>query len=100
RASRGAVGVGELAAEIGCSRRYLASGLREQVGVPPKLLGRILRFQHAVSLCGTAGWAEISAACGYYDQAHMVRDFQQFAGASPTEFARLRLPDDGGVRDD
>ena len=98
RASGGTVRVGELAAEIGCSRRHLVEGFHEQVGVSPKLLARILRFQRAVSLVGSGpGWAEIAAGCGYYDQAHMVRDFHQFAGASPGEFARRRLPDGGGV---
>jgi len=98
RASGGSVRVSSVAAEIGCSRRHLAQGFREQVGVSPKLLGRILRFQHAVGLVGRgAGWAEIAARCGYYDQAHMVRDFHQFAGASPGELARRRLPDGGGV---
>jgi AraC-like DNA-binding protein len=98
RASGGTVRVGELASEIGCSRRHLVEGFHEQVGVSPKLLGRILRFQRAVSLVGSGpGWAEIAVRCGYYDQAHMVRDFQQFAGASPGEFARRRLPDGGGV---
>jgi AraC-like DNA-binding protein len=98
RASAGAVRVETLAAEIGCSRRHLSAGFREQVGVSPKLLGRILRFQHAVELAGTGpGWAEIALRCGYYDQAHMVRDFNQFAGSSPGDLARRRLPDGGGV---
>jgi AraC-like DNA-binding protein len=98
RASGGTVRVASLAAEIGCSRRHLVDGFREQVGVSPKTLGRILRFQRAVALAGRGpGWAEIAARCGYYDQAHMVRDFQQFAGASPGEFARRQLPDGGGV---
>jgi len=98
RASGGTARVSELAAEIGCSRRHLAAGFHEQVGVSPKLLGRILRFQRAVSLVGSgSGWAEIALRCGYYDQAHMVRDFNQFAGASPGEFARRWLPDGGGV---
>jgi AraC-like DNA-binding protein len=98
RASGGTVRVGHLADEIGCSRRHLVQGFREQVGVSPKVLGRILRFQRAVAMAGGGpGWAEIAVRCGYYDQAHMVRDFQQFAGASPGEFARRRLPDGGGV---
>jgi AraC-like DNA-binding protein len=98
RASGGTARVTALAAEIGCSRRHLVTGFREQVGVSPKVLGRILRFQRAVGMVGTGrGWAEIAASCGYYDQAHMVRDFNQFAGASPGEFARRQLPDGGGV---
>jgi AraC-like DNA-binding protein len=98
RASGGTVRVAELASEIGCSRRHLADGFREQVGVSPKLLARILRFQRAVALVGRGpGWAEIALRCGYYDQAHMVRDFQQFAGAAPREFASRQLPDGGGI---
>jgi AraC-like DNA-binding protein len=98
--SGGTVPVGVLAAEIGCSRRHLISRFREQVGVTPKLLARILRFEHAVALVDARtelGWAEIAQACGYYDQAHMIRDFNQFAGCPPSEFARRRLPDGGGL---
>jgi AraC-like DNA-binding protein len=98
RASGGSVRVEALAAVVGCSRRHLAAGFREQVGVSPKLLGRILRFQRAVALSGTGpGWAEIAQRCGYYDQAHLIRDFNQFAGSSPGEFSRRQLPDGGGV---
>ena len=98
-ASGGSVRVETLAAEIGCSRRHLVTGFREQVGITPKLFGRILRFQRAVALAADPepSWAEIALRCGYYDQAHMIRDFNQFAGSSPGEFARRRLPDGGGV---
>jgi AraC-like DNA-binding protein len=98
--SGGTVPVGAVAAEIGCSRRHLISRFREQVGVTPKLLARIMRFQRVVALVDartSMGWAEIAQACGYYDQAHMIRDFNQFAGGPPSEFARRRLPDGGGL---
>jgi AraC-like DNA-binding protein len=98
--SGGMVPVGTVAAEIGCSRRHLISRFREQVGVTPKLLARILRFQRAVALVDARtamGWAQIAQACGYYDQAHMIRDFNQFSGGPPSEFARRRLPDGGGL---
>jgi AraC-like DNA-binding protein len=99
-ASAGRVPVGVLAAELGCSNRHLIAQFREQVGVPPKLLARLLRFKHALALVDSGtpmGWAEIAQACGYYDQAHLIRDFNQFAGSSPGELARRRLPDGGGV---
>jgi AraC-like DNA-binding protein len=98
RATSGAIGVSELADEVGCSRRYLVAGFREHVGVAPKLLARILRFQRALGMIEQPlSWAEISLACGYYDQAHLIRDFKQFTGSPPGEFARRRLPDGGGV---
>jgi AraC-like DNA-binding protein len=100
RESGGTVPVGAVAAEIGCSSRHLISRFREQVGVTPKLLARILRFERVVALLDartSMGWAEIAQSCGYYDQAHMIRDFNQFAGGPPSEFARRRLPDGGGV---
>jgi len=100
RESGGTVPIGVIAAEIGCSQRHLISRFREQVGVTPKLLGRILRFERVVALVDARtelGWAEIAQACGYYDQAHMIRDFNQFAGSPPSEFALRRLPDGGGT---
>jgi AraC-like DNA-binding protein len=98
--SGGTVPVGAIAAEIGCSPRHLITRFREQVGVTPKMLARILRFERVVSLVDSRtemSWAEIAQACGYYDQAHLIRDFNQFAGCPPGEFARRRLPDGGGV---
>jgi AraC-like DNA-binding protein len=99
RETHGAIAVAALAGELGWSRRHLAAQFREQIGLPPKLLARILRFDRVVALLrhqNPERWAEVAYACGYYDQAHFNRDFRQFAGATPTEFLASRLPDGGG----
>jgi AraC-like DNA-binding protein len=99
RATHGALPVGTLADELGWSRRHLAAQFREQVGVPPKLLARILRFDRVIALLRHADperWAEVAYDCGYYDQAHFNRDFRQFADSTPTAFLASRMPDAGG----
>jgi AraC-like DNA-binding protein len=97
--TRGAVEIGSLTEELGCSRRYLIGVFNDHVGLPPKLFARILRFEHALELAeeGGIGWAEIAQRCGYYDQAHMIGDFQQFTGHAPNAYLALKLPDGGGV---
>jgi AraC-like DNA-binding protein len=96
----GAVPVGALAAKVGRSRRHLLAGFREQVGLAPKTVARILRFGRAVralELDPRRSLAELAFECGYFDQAHLNRDFRAFAEATPREFASRLLPD-GGVR--
>lgn len=83
--SRGLVSVDQLASDAGVSSRQLERRFLREVGVGPKLLGRIIRFQQvfrAVEHCNAA-WAEIAIECGYYDQAHLIRDFNQFARQTP-----------------
>lgn len=83
--SRGLVSVDELANDAGISSRQLERRFLREVGVGPKLLGRIIRFQQvfrAVEQSNNA-WAEIAIECGYYDQAHLIRDFNQFAQQTP-----------------
>jgi AraC-like DNA-binding protein len=96
--SNGAVPVAELVQETGWSRRHLAARFREEVGLAPKVFGRILRFRRAAAeLARPDGrsLAEIALDCGYYDQAHLNRDFREFSGRSPTELIAARLPDGG-----
>jgi AraC-like DNA-binding protein len=100
RASAGAVPVGALAGELGCSTRHLVGGFREHVGLPPKRVARILRFERVVGLLerdGGRGLGEIAASCGYADQPHLNRDFRAFAGASPVDWLSRRLPDGAGT---
>ena len=97
--SGGTVHIGALAERIGWSRKHLIARFREQIGLPPKTYARIVRFNRAVRMLDgltTPRWAEIAASCGYYDQAHLIRDFAQFAGATPTDYIARRLPG-GGV---
>ena len=84
--------IGEVAASIGWSRKHLAAKFRDEVGLTPKLVARIARFNVALRRArqGDNLWAELASECGYADQAHLVRDFNKFAGDSPTGWqARL-----------
>lgn len=112
--SGGRLRVGELCDDLGCSRTHMVRRFNEQIGLPPKAVARVLRFQRAVHMLGHRdgaswiderergtgrglNWGEIALECGYFDQAHMNRDFRQFAGASPGELAATLLPDGGGL---
>lgn len=94
-ASGGQLSIGDLAAELDCSRKHLIAVFRDQIGLPPKTVARILRFHRAIGLYDRglcAGWADIAYECGYTDQAHFVNDFRHFAGVSPTVFLAQRRP--------
>jgi transcriptional regulator GlxA family with amidase domain len=69
----------------GVSGRQLGRRFRVAVGVGPKLLARVLRFRHAWELghAGPVRWPALALACGYCDQAHLIRDFRRFAGTTP-----------------
>jgi AraC-like DNA-binding protein len=86
--SGGALDVGSLARELGHSRKHLIALFRDQVGVPPKLLARLVRFERVVRQARgdvPIPWAELAIAHGYCDQAHLARDVRRFTGLTPTE---------------
>ena len=88
RQSSGAVSVGRLAEEVGVTRRYLEMRFGEQIGLPPKTMARIVRFQRALHLLTgppARPLPQVAIACGYSDQAHFNRDFRRLAGCTPGE---------------
>ncbi len=84
----GRIRIGELSREIGCSRRLLETRFRDDVGLPPKTVARLLRFASVRQRIDQdrARWADIAYEHGYCEQAHLNRDFRELAGTTPAEF--------------
>ena len=103
RSSDGAVPIATLAAEVGWSRRHLAARFRDEAGLPPKAVARVMRFERVTRTLrarGAGGLADVAYACGYADQSHLNRDFRAFAGTTPTDYAARLLPGGAGAAGD
>ena len=85
----GQVSVDEMAHHANLSRRQLERRFGEAVGVPPKMFAEISRFAHVVGLLHEqreANWQDLTHACGFFDQAHFIREFRRFAGEAPGSY--------------
>jgi AraC-like DNA-binding protein len=88
------VPVGEVAAVLGVLPRTLRRRFTARVGLSPKRFARVQRLQRVVrDLDGRAhvDWAAIAATHGYADQPHLVEEFHQLVGVTPTEYLRYRV---------
>jgi AraC-like DNA-binding protein len=87
--TQGAANLRALSAASGLSERQFRRQFTAQIGMAPKLYGRVVRLQAALELKRQAPlvrWTEIAHRFGWHDQAHLDKDFQDLAGASPTAF--------------
>jgi AraC-like DNA-binding protein len=78
---------------VGLSQRRFIELFSEEVGLTPKVFCRIQRFQRAIrSAHGSrsVSWSELAIDCGYFDQAHLIHDFQAFSGLTPAAWAAQR----------
>jgi AraC-like DNA-binding protein len=85
--------VRELASRLGLSHKQMIARFGCRVGLTPKQTSRIFRFRNSLAAASNAAspdWSSLAADCGYYDQAHMIHEFQQFAGMTPAEYRRNR----------
>ncbi|MFF4852961.1 helix-turn-helix domain-containing protein [Streptomyces sp. NPDC001194] len=89
----GAIPVGRIAAEVGWSQGHLIRRFTEQVGLTPKMSARVLRFHRAARLLTREGanLTEVTEACGFYDQAHLNREFRALAETTPGRVAVARV---------
>lgn len=85
--------LGKIAGDVGLSKKQILSRFDSRVGCTPKLTSRILRFQNtlrAIHERQSYNWAELAQDLGYYDQPHLIHEFQEFAGMTPADYARRR----------
>jgi AraC-like DNA-binding protein len=91
RASHGRVAIGALCSELGWSRKRIATRFRDELGLPPKAVARLLRFERARSLAGTMPWGDLAYACGFSDQSHLINEFRAITGRTPETFLQDTL---------
>jgi AraC-like DNA-binding protein len=92
-AHRGNIIVESLANAAGVPRQHLARQFGEAIGVGPKLYCRLVRFRSALAQASRhrhLDWAQAALALGYTDQSHLIREFREFSGTTPTQFAPPR----------
>jgi AraC-like DNA-binding protein len=92
----GTIRVSELADGTGWSGRHLTSRFRAEIGLTPKAAARVIRFDRArkllvlrlTSATADGGFllADLAADCGYFDQAHLAREFRALAGCPPSQW--------------
>jgi AraC-like DNA-binding protein len=84
-ASRGAVRLARLADEMNLSSRQFERRFNAAVGLSPKTFCSLQRFTQVFRALGADGgrWVDTAVACGYCDQAHLIRDFKRFTGETP-----------------
>lgn len=96
----GTLAIGALARELDCSRKHLVARFRDQIGLAPKSVAAIARFNRALALLeggARPDLADIAVQAGYFDQPHFNRDFLALAGITPGAFLRARRQDGDGI---
>lgn len=87
--TNGNVNIDQLADSLHIGRRHLERRVTAHVGLPPKLLARIIRFQHALQLIEQGrsdNLTMVGYESGFYDQAHFIKDFRTFTGLHPRQY--------------
>lgn len=92
--SGGTASVRDVARSVGWSERHLSARFAQEIGLRPKTAARVIRFDRARHVlqrnaaAGRPNIAAVAAECGYFDQAHLIRDWKQFTGLAPTAGSR------------
>ena len=91
--SHGTLSIKTLSEDIGISQKHLITQFKRVVGLSPKGLARIYRFQHVLNSIDPQqplNWIDIAHQNHYYDQSHFNKDFMAFTGLSPTMYVEIR----------
>ncbi|MEJ1964608.1 MAG: helix-turn-helix domain-containing protein [Gammaproteobacteria bacterium] len=102
QATCGTSSVAAVTERTGLTARRFIEAFRHEVGLTPKVFCRLARFRGAVGdafkSTGSVDWVQVALSSGYYDQAHFIHDFREFAGVSPSAWLRRRTASPNHVR--
>jgi AraC-like DNA-binding protein len=85
--------VRDVVSALGVSHRHFIEVFGREVGLPPKMYLRVQRFQRVLTMTSSTSappWPRVAQLCGYFDQAHLIRDFHAFTGLTPAQYVRRR----------
>jgi AraC-like DNA-binding protein len=83
----------KLSQKVGYTQKHLISLFKKHAGLSPKVLSRILKFQYVIGQIErqeSLDWTDIAYGCGYYDQAHFIKEFRAFSGINPSSYLTQR----------
>lgn len=94
--SGGSLGITRLAPSLGVTRQHLARRFAQLVGVSPKTFARVVRLNRVVERVRLVpagqpvNWSALALELGYYDQSHLVDEFREMTGLTPTAWRASR----------
>ncbi len=95
RKETGQQSVDDVCGQVFVGKRQLQRTFQDNIGISPKMYGRIVRFKSAYDFVQNnpkVSWTEISHHFGYADQSHFIRDFKTFTGKKPSSFKSGLMP--------
>lgn len=90
----GNTSIARVVEQLAISQKHFIQVFRDATGLAPKQFCRIQRFQHllrSTAQCPDAlNWTQLALDWGYFDQSHLIHDFQSFAGLAPGAYLASR----------
>jgi AraC-like DNA-binding protein len=87
--------VGTISDELGCSQKHLNDLFQRHCGLGPKRYASLVRFQSLLRRLEREldpDWTQLALEHGFYDQSHMVNQFQEMTGHTPTRYMQVKGP--------
>jgi AraC-like DNA-binding protein len=91
RLDGGSLGIKDMADQSNLSQRTLQRNMKSLIGVGPKSYSNVMRFKKVLEFIHnhpSYDWQDVLYLCGYYDQAHFIRDFKKYTGKTPRAFTQ------------
>lgn len=85
--------IADIAAELGIPHNRLDRDFTRVVGLSPRTLASLLRVRRLLAILNVGAeidWSQRAAELGWYDQAHLIRDFKRYTGVSPTRYVNAQ----------